>query len=484
MLDVAANGVSVTLRVYDLKKLYQSSDSLDDDKKNLLSVNIPPCQRLIFRMNDFLVSYQRQGHRRIKVLGWWKSSIPREPGIPLLHVILVGYPTNDPRIFYNNMGNSKIDEYIEHRVVIALLPLRVYLNPFLIDFLKQLAERQKSIDQSSKSRAKSKISKERDFNSEPSPNDAVAKELTNTRDQSSVINNVMYFQMISVRKFDIKIDYNPAEINLQALNQGDYLQLLNLFPLKGLTITLKRIRLTGVSGIPALLEQIIFAWVEDIYQNQLHRVISGTSALRGIANIGQNLHDLIVIPLNRDASSNQGSNNKKMIRNMQTKASDLIQTVTREALHVSHKLTMFVAKGISELASNDTPAYQQRYISNQRGPEGYGNAPDTAARNVRQPAGLNDGILRGYESLRREVSSAVESIVAIPIREYRRTGSSKTYVKSVIRALPVAVLKPIAGAAEGVSYTLLGLRNSIDPNARTEDEDIWEVDRQLHDENW
>jgi hypothetical protein len=38
------------------------------------------------------------------------------------------------------------------------------------------------------------------------------------------------------------------------------------------------------------------------------------------------------------------------------------------------------------------------------------------------------------------------------------------------------VLRPAAGAAEAVSYTLLGLRNSLDPAARVDEEDLWNCD--------
>jgi autophagy-related protein 2 len=40
----------------------------------------------------------------------------------------------------------------------------------------------------------------------------------------------------------------------------------------------------------------------------------------------------------------------------------------------------------------------------------------------------------------------------------------------VIRAVPIAVLKPMIGASEAVSKTLLGLHNTLDPNVRIENE--------------
>lgn len=44
-------------------------------------------------------------------------------------------------------------------------------------------------------------------------------------------------------------------------------------------------------------------------------------------------------------------------------------------------------------------------------------------------------------------------------------------MRKVIRAVPIAVLKPMIGASEAVSKTLLGLRNSMDPNNRMENEE-------------
>lgn len=41
-------------------------------------------------------------------------------------------------------------------------------------------------------------------------------------------------------------------------------------------------------------------------------------------------------------------------------------------------------------------------------------------------------------------------------------------VRAVVRAVPIAVLKPMIGASEAVSKALLGLRNSLDPDAQAE----------------
>ena len=50
------------------------------------------------------------------------------------------------------------------------------------------------------------------------------------------------------------------------------------------------------------------------------------------------------------------------------------------------------------------------------------------------------------------------------------TCSLQGAVKAVVRAVPIAVLRPMIGASEAVSKTLLGLHNTLDPNVRAENE--------------
>lgn len=59
----------------------------------------------------------------------------------------------------------------------------------------------------------------------------------------------------------VKIDYQPRAIKVGALQHGDYLELLNLFPLEGVHLTLQKLLLTGVSGwngVTQLLLQVHF----------------------------------------------------------------------------------------------------------------------------------------------------------------------------------------------------------------------------------
>jgi autophagy-related protein 2 len=56
----------------------------------------------------------------------------------------------------------------------------------------------------------------------------------------------------------------------------------------------------------------------------------------------------------------------------------------------------------------------------------------------------------------------------VPIRQWEKSPGGS--LRCVIRAIPIAILRQVIGASEAVSFTCLGLRNSID-NDLTADED-------------
>ncbi|KAJ2547531.1 Cytochrome c oxidase subunit 4 [Coemansia sp. RSA 1933] len=107
---------------------------------------------------------------------------------------------------------------------------------------------------------------------------------------------------------------------------------------------------------------------------------------------------------------------------------------------------------------------------------------------ARQPENFSEGMRQAYTSLRSNMGSAMQTILAIPVvvqesttgegeDEYGGNGAASGRspvhgsVKAVVRAVPVAVLKPMIGATEAVSKTLLGLRNTMEPARRGQLED-------------
>ncbi|KAG0044590.1 autophagy- protein 2 [Gryganskiella cystojenkinii] len=98
------------------------------------------------------------------------------------------------------------------------------------------------------------------------------------------------------------------------------------------------------------------------------------------------------------------------------------------------------------------------------------NPNNKVSKYANQPADLNEGMELAYKSLSKNIGTAAHTIFAVPMEVYERTGTQGS-VRAVIRAVPVAVLKPMIGATEAFSKVLIGIRNSIDPAQRLQMED-------------
>ncbi|KAF9930506.1 autophagy- protein 2 [Linnemannia zychae] len=99
-----------------------------------------------------------------------------------------------------------------------------------------------------------------------------------------------------------------------------------------------------------------------------------------------------------------------------------------------------------------------------------GGASSRVSKYANQPADINEGMELAYKSLSKNIGTAAHTIFAVPMEVYERTGAQGS-VRAVIRAVPVAVLKPMIGATEAFSKVLIGIRNSIDPAQRLQNED-------------
>ncbi|KAG0202543.1 autophagy- protein 2 [Mortierella sp. GBA30] len=124
--------------------------------------------------------------------------------------------------------------------------------------------------------------------------------------------------------------------------------------------------------------------------------------------------------------------------------------------------------------------YYQQQQQQQQQQQGHGSSSSSSvstgdkgkkvSKYANQPADINEGMELAYKSLSKNIGTAAHTIFAVPMEVYERTGAQGS-VRAVIRAVPVAVLKPMIGATEAFSKVLIGLRNSIDPAQRLQMED-------------
>jgi len=245
---------------------------------------------------------------------------------------------------------------------------------------------------------------------------------------------------------------------------------MNFFHFDGAEMTLRHITLAGVTGWPRLFETLNDLWTPDVKATQLAEVISGVAPIRSIVNVGSGVADLILLPIA------QYKKDGRIVRGVQKGATAFVKSTATEAIKMGAKLAtgtqviLEQAEGI--LGTQYNPPITAEPVQVSFGDDLSSEDEDGAdliSKYAQQPTDLREGVQSAYKSLQRNLSSAAQTILAVPMEVYERAGNEGP-IRSVIRAVPIAVLKPMIGASEAVSKTLLGLHNTLDPNVRHENE--------------
>lgn len=241
-----------------------------------------------------------------------------------------------------------------------------------------------------------------------------------------------------------------------------------------------------MSGTTRLSELVQDIWTPDVKANQLADVISGIGPVRSVVNVGSGVANLVLLPIE------QFRKDGRVVRGLQKGAATFARQTTLEALNVGARLatgTQVILEQAEAVLGGRfaTPVTAEALAATRDGDSPDQLGEDTAeliSRYAEQPSDLRDGVESAYKSLGDNFRSAAQTILAVPMEVYERSGqevslvrvapshessdrsSPQGPVRSVVRAVPVAVLKPMIGASEAVSKALFGLRNSLDPDAQ------------------
>ena len=106
----------------------------------------------------------------------------------------------------------------------------------------------------------------------------------------------------------------------------------------------------------------------------------------------------------------------------------------------------------------------------------------TLSKFANQPSDISQGLQFAYKNLSQNLGAAAHTIFAVPTEiiqddglgeaNYSSSPSSSSPAKAVIRAVPVAVIKPMIGLTGAFQSIMVGLRNTIDPAMRLQSEDV------------
>ncbi|CAK5277669.1 unnamed protein product [Mycena citricolor] len=329
----------------------------------------------------------------------------------------------------------------EARLRAKILPLRLYVDQDALDFLKK-------------------------FFSFKDPQAAPPGEPDAGGD--------IYFQLAEIFPVDLKLDYKPRRVDYRALREGKTIELMNFFHFDGAEMTLRQITLAGISGWPRLFDLLNDIWTPDVKATQLVDVISGVAPIRSVVNVGSGVADLVLLPIA------QYKKDGRIVRGVQKGTTAFFKSTAVEAIRLGAHLAtgtqviLEQAEGLlggqfqSPVTTETVPGLSYPRTGSD-GEDSSDEREDLISKYAEQPTDLKEGMQSAYRSLQRNLNSAAQTILAVPMEVYERSGNEGP-VRSVIRAVPIAVLKPMIGASEAVSKTLLGLHNTLDPNIRHENE--------------
>ncbi|KAJ1657680.1 autophagy- protein 2 [Dispira simplex] len=362
-------------------------------------------------------------------------------------------PHKQPRESDSQMLTVKVDQVrtslhstsaLEYRVNVVLLPLRFYIDQdtlgFLIAYGLDVKERLERLDSPPL------------FTVPPIP---------------GPIAQPPYFQSFRFDSLTMKVDYKPKQLGFPGLSEK-HLGFVNLFPLQDAKLTLTTVEGFGLRGVPQVISTLCDEWVPHITHTQLPGMVGGVSPIRSLVTLGTGLADLIILPIE------QYKRDGRVIKGLQRGARSFKRTTASETIKLGTKVTS-TAQTLLETATDMLAG-----SSTTGGPVASSSASSSIPTQPRsrfadQPRNLQEGMSQAYRSLTRNFGEATETILAIPVEIYEQSGRDS--MQSVLKAVPIAILKPMIGTSEALSKTLLGLRNTIDPSQLAYMEDKYKSKR-------
>ncbi|KAG1753407.1 hypothetical protein EDB19DRAFT_1669210 [Suillus lakei] len=336
------------------------------------------------------------------------------------------------RVELKTVRPSPSDPSEETRLRAKLLPLRLYVDQDALDFLK-------------------KFFAFKDPDSPSAPADTPSEET--------------YIQHAEVFPIDLKLDYKPRRVDYRALREGKTIELMNFFHFDGAEMTLRHLTLHGITGWPRFFDTLNDLWTPDVKATQLVDVISGVAPIRSMVNVGSGVADLVLLPIA------QYKKDGRIVRGVQKGTKAFVQSTAMEAIKLGARLAtgtqVILEQAESVLGGQFKDSITAETFHIPYDDSGDGQDEELISRYAAQPADVTEGVQSAYRSLQRNLHSAAQTILAVPMEVYEKSGNEGA-VRAVVRAVPIAVLKPMIGASEAVSKTLMGLHNTLDPNVRHE----------------
>lgn len=279
-----------------------------------------------------------------------------------------------------------------------------------------------------------------------------------------------FIQKFDIRDVPVKLDYKPKKVDYSGLKSGKSTELMNFFILDESDMVLRRIKLRGITGFADLGQKLNDIWMPDVRRTQLPGVLAGVAPVRPLVNLGGGIRNLIVVPVREYRKDG------RVVRSLNQGAYAFAKTTTNELVRFGAKLAVGTQNLLEGVASSEPRAGESRGEDSDDSDlesttkyytyMGYSDSSNKLiSLYANQPLGVYAGLRDAYSSFGKHMNVAKAAIhnLGEDISEADTAGAA---AYAVVKAAPVALIRPIIGTTEAVSKTLFGVANEMDPGGR------------------
>ncbi|KAK4437874.1 Autophagy-related protein 2 [Sesamum alatum] len=252
----------------------------------------------------------------------------------------------------------------------------------------------------------------------------------------------------------IRVDYSPCRVDLTALRGGNYVELINLVPWKGVELQLKHVQGVGLYGWGSVCETILGEWLEDISQNQIHKLLKGLPPIKSLVAVGSGAAKLVTLPMKSYKKDH------RLLKGMQRGTFAFLRSISLEAIGL----------GVHLAAGAHNVLHQAEYILSSIPPSVPWPVENDVGAKVKsnQPNDAQQGIQQACQSISDGVGKSASALVQTPLKRYQRGASIGSALATAVQSAPAAAIAPASAAMRAVHCALLGFRNSLDPERKRE----------------
>jgi autophagy-related protein 2 len=188
--------------------------------------------------------------------------------------------------------------------------------------------------------------------------------------------------------------------------------------------------LTLISQVPSwgeLYSQLLAIWTPDVKSNQMSDLLTGIAPVRSMVKAGTGVADLILLPLE------QYRKDGKIVKGMRRGATSFASNTLSEVATVGAQLatgTQVILERAERALGGRQPEYSDlpdMMESINLTDYDAGRAAKTS-RYADQPANVNQGIAAAYSSLASNLTSAAQTILAVPMEVLDEAGGQTVRV--------------------------------------------------------